>query len=327
MPRPWKRPTLPPGSLGELNRALHELHHRAGWPSSRQIRVALDDKGVPMSHTKIHDTLTKPALPTKGAVEMITEVLAGVTRGVDVNIEVDRLLDLWDKASLDNQTSTAAASESSTVEPSPTEKQVATGQGWREKAESGDTDAMHNLGGLLRKRGEHEEAVDWYQRAAKAGHIEAMVQLGDLLEKQQKYKEALDWYRIAAKAGHPDGMYYLGSLLPDFGEDEEADYWVRRAADSGQGEALAYLGSQLERGGKHLEALIWYRRAAQVGDTGGMRNLGCLLLERGERVEAETWLRRAAQAGDIDAMRDLSRVLRSRGDHTEADMWDRRERG
>ncbi|WP_233570860.1 hypothetical protein [Nocardiopsis sp. Huas11] len=57
-----------------------------------------------MSHTKVHDTLTKPVLPTKGAVEMITEVLADVIRGADADAEVDRLLGLWQKASVDNPT-------------------------------------------------------------------------------------------------------------------------------------------------------------------------------------------------------------------------------
>ncbi|WP_227014445.1 MULTISPECIES: hypothetical protein [Nocardiopsis] len=52
-----------------------------------------------MSHTKIHDTLIKPTLPTKGAVEMIAEVLAEAIRGANVDAEVHRLLELWDAAS------------------------------------------------------------------------------------------------------------------------------------------------------------------------------------------------------------------------------------
>lgn len=109
MPRPWKRPDIPQSPLGELNWVLHELHHRAGWPSSREIRRALDDKGVPMSHTKVHDTLTKAALPTKGAVEMISEVLAEKIRGADVEAEVDRLLGLWQAASLDRHSPSSVA--------------------------------------------------------------------------------------------------------------------------------------------------------------------------------------------------------------------------
>jgi len=117
VPRPWKRPDLPPGPLGELNRALHGLHHRAGWPSSREIQRSLEDKGVPMSHTKVHDTLTKPDLPTKGAAEMITEVLAETIRGADVEAEVARLLRLWENAALGDQSwgSAPASPENHTV--------------------------------------------------------------------------------------------------------------------------------------------------------------------------------------------------------------------
>jgi tetratricopeptide (TPR) repeat protein len=290
MPRPWKRPDIPPSPLGELNRALHELHHRAGWPSSREIRRALDAKGVPMSHTKVHDTLTKPDLPAKGAVEMITEILAEAIRGADVHAEINRLLGLWDDASFNSQPPSPTTPAS--VEPSPVEKQADTEQRWREKAKDGDT--------------------------------EAMARLGDLLEKLGKDQEALIWYRRAAEAGHPDAMYYLGSLLEDWGTGEAVEYWFQRAAHAGQIEAMAGLGSKLERRNEYQEALIWYRGAAEAGHTDAMYDLGSLLKKRGQREESETWWRRAAQAGVVEAMRDLSALLRSRGVYTEADMWERR---
>lgn len=219
MPRPWKRPTLPPSPLGELNRALHELHHRAGWPSSRRIREALDDKGVSISHTKIHDTLAKPALPTKGAVEMITEVLAGMVRGADVDTEVDRLLDLWDTASL-------APREPAPTTPKSLQKQTftqvkhlmaqeSTGaeQRLREEAEDGDTFAMNRLGHLAEDTARMEEAEEWYRRAADAGDVYAMGRLGDLLEKTGRLEEAEEWYRKAAISGDVLAKGHLKSLL------------------------------------------------------------------------------------------------------------------
>ncbi|MFE1472145.1 hypothetical protein [Nocardiopsis dassonvillei] len=72
-----------------------------------------------MSHTKVYDTLTKPVLPTKGAVEMITEVLAEKFRGADVNAEIDRLLSLWQEASLDASLSSHSTFERSQGEASP----------------------------------------------------------------------------------------------------------------------------------------------------------------------------------------------------------------
>jgi hypothetical protein len=34
------RPELPPGPRRELNDALHDLHHQAGWPSLRTLAAA-----------------------------------------------------------------------------------------------------------------------------------------------------------------------------------------------------------------------------------------------------------------------------------------------
>ncbi|MFD6951336.1 MULTISPECIES: hypothetical protein [unclassified Nocardiopsis] len=68
-----------------------------------------------MSHTKIHDTLTKPDLPAKGAVEMITEVLAEKIHGADANAEIDRLLGLWNAATPASQPSPFVTPESPTT--------------------------------------------------------------------------------------------------------------------------------------------------------------------------------------------------------------------
>lgn len=329
MPRPWKRPAIPSSPLGELNRALHELHHRAGWPSSRQIQQALDDKGVVMSHTTIHAALTNPVLPTKGAVEMITEALAGSIRGADVANEIDRLLGLWDKASLDGQPPAAEASGSSTAEtpamvepPALTKEQIEAETQLREKIEDGDTEAMHHLGTALRRRGETEEGVGWYVRAANAGNLDSMVQLGDIAESRGDYQEAIGWFQIAAHADQPDAMYYLGSLLQDFVPREKAMYWVQRAAQAGQPEAMCYIGSLLEGEGRLQDALSWYRLAAAPGNLDAMGYLGSLLYKMGAREEGELWLRRGAQMGDAEVIAKLINVLRTRGDHTEADMWE-----
>ena len=55
------RPELPPGAAKELNDALHELHHRAGWPS---LRTLARETGV--SHTTVSKVLSSPSPPELG---------------------------------------------------------------------------------------------------------------------------------------------------------------------------------------------------------------------------------------------------------------------
>ena len=50
---------------------------------------------------------------------------------------------------------------------------------------------MFNLGALLRGRGESDEAVAWYRRAAATGHNGAKHSLRWLLERRGEFEEDL----------------------------------------------------------------------------------------------------------------------------------------
>ncbi|WP_436892279.1 tetratricopeptide repeat protein [Nocardiopsis dassonvillei] len=196
-----------------------------------------------MSHTKVHDTLTKPVLPTKGAVEMITEVLAETVRGADVNAEIDRLLGLWQDASLDAPPSAHATSErpqSEVSRPTTVEKKEEHRQSrqwanpWqqerreREQAEAGDTDTMVNFGILLAKEGRIKEAEHWLRQAAEKGDARAMILLGDLLAETGRPEEAKHWLRQATEEGDARAMVNLRSLLEEAGRVEQPNHWWQR---------------------------------------------------------------------------------------------------
>lgn len=68
------RPQLPPGRAREANDALHELHHRAGWPS---LRTLAQETGV--SHTTVSKAFSRPALPSWGTLELLVEAMDGDT--------------------------------------------------------------------------------------------------------------------------------------------------------------------------------------------------------------------------------------------------------
>ena len=71
------RPQLSAGPGRELNDALHELHHRAGWPS---LRTLARDAGV--SHTTVSKVFSTAALPSWGTVELLVEAMGGSTADV-----------------------------------------------------------------------------------------------------------------------------------------------------------------------------------------------------------------------------------------------------
>ncbi|RIV39745.1 ATP-binding protein [Micromonospora radicis] len=68
------RPDLPDGPTRALFDQLHELHHRAGWPSLRDMA-----REVGCSHTTISAAFSEPRIPRWGLLELIVETLGGDT--------------------------------------------------------------------------------------------------------------------------------------------------------------------------------------------------------------------------------------------------------
>lgn len=82
-------PDVEQGPLRLMLRELHELHARAGWPSTRELA-----KGQAFSHVAVHDLLTKatgvPRLPVLLAV-------VGKLAEAAPSIDVEKALDDFDK--------------------------------------------------------------------------------------------------------------------------------------------------------------------------------------------------------------------------------------
>ncbi|MFF6790467.1 DnaB-like helicase N-terminal domain-containing protein [Streptomyces filamentosus] len=92
----WQMPDLPEGHLRTFKHELHALHGKAGYPSARNLYLAV---GKAVSHTKIHHAFIKPLLPSWGVVELVVEQLAVDARPrLDADTEVSRFKELWDKA-------------------------------------------------------------------------------------------------------------------------------------------------------------------------------------------------------------------------------------
>ncbi len=71
----WARchdPICTPGAQRDLNDALHDLHHRTGWPS---LRALAREAGC--SHTTVSKAFSTAALPTWGVLELLVEAMHG----------------------------------------------------------------------------------------------------------------------------------------------------------------------------------------------------------------------------------------------------------
>jgi lambda repressor-like predicted transcriptional regulator len=66
------RPEIPPGSQRDLVDALHDLQHRAGWPS---LRVLAREAGC--SHTTVSAVFSSPRLPSWGVLEVLVAAMDG----------------------------------------------------------------------------------------------------------------------------------------------------------------------------------------------------------------------------------------------------------
>lgn len=66
------RPDLSPGPHRDLVEALHDLHHRTGWPS---LRTLAREAGV--SHTTVSKAFSSPSIPSWGTLELLVEAMDG----------------------------------------------------------------------------------------------------------------------------------------------------------------------------------------------------------------------------------------------------------
>ena len=68
------RPDIPPGARRDLIDALHDLHHRAGWPSLRRLA-----RQAGCSHTTVSAVFSTARLPSWGVLELLVEAMGGDT--------------------------------------------------------------------------------------------------------------------------------------------------------------------------------------------------------------------------------------------------------
>lgn len=129
------------------------------------------------------------------------------------------------------------------------------GAEWREKAlelayeraEQGDTQAMHALFNA-------NQGIGWLEKAAEGGDGSAQRLLAGLYQDGEGWfflpgsrEEAIQkWFKASAESGFPLGMmHYANYLYENNGSKEEIRHWVKKAAEGGYISAVSTYASNL----------------------------------------------------------------------------------
>ncbi len=138
-------------------------------------------------------------------------------------------------------------------------------------------DSLWNIGFTARFEGRTAVEQAAMQTLAKADDTNAMVNLGLLLRDRDPFA-AQAWWERAATAGNTDAMVGLGLLVKDR-DPFAAQAWWERAATAGNAEAMVNLGL-LVKDHDPAAAQAWWERAAIVGNTDARGNLEVPLADR-----------------------------------------------
>ncbi|OMO78325.1 hypothetical protein CCACVL1_14487 [Corchorus capsularis] len=204
-------------------------------------------------------------------------------------------------------------------------------------AARGSTLAMVDAGLIYWERGQKEEAIALYQKAAALGDPAGQCNLGIsyLNAQPQNHKKAVKWLHEASVGGHVRAQYQLALCLHHgLGLDrnlQEAARWYLKAAEGGYVRAmynvsLCYtFGQGLSHSIRHAKK--WMKRAADRGHSKAQFEHGLSLFSEGEMLKAVVYLELATRSGETAAthvknviLQQLSATSRDRA-MLLADSW------
>ncbi|TYI43747.1 hypothetical protein ES332_A01G189700v1 [Gossypium tomentosum] len=183
----------------------------------------------------------------------------------------------------------------------------------------GSTLAMVDAGLVYWERGQKEEAIALYQKAAALGDAAGQCNLGIsyLHAQPQNHKEAVKWLHQASIGGHVRAQYQLALCLHQgLGVEQnlqEAARWYLKAAEGGYVRAMynASLCYTFGEGLSHSrrQARKWMKRAADRGHGKAQFEHGLALFSEGELLKAIVYLELATRSGETAATHVKNAVL------------------
>ena len=156
------------------------------------------------------------------------------------------------------------------------------------QADSGDIEAMNNIGDIYHEIEDYADAIAWYEKAAAFGNSDAQYNLGVIYEEgngvKRNYAQARKWYEKAAAQGHSDAQYNLGTMYEE-GNGVKRNYakakeLYEKSAAQGEAEAQYRLGVMYRDGlgmpKDEKKAVEWFAKAAAQNHGDASRELKAL---------------------------------------------------
>lgn len=174
---------------------------------------------------------------------------------------------------------------------------------YRRAADQGHAKSMNLVGRFLEEgwggaAADPAAAEDWYRRAAEGGDFRGQFNHGSVLARRGETEEALGWFRRAAATGT---LGFLRSMAADLARQPQPELRalaievLARCRASGEAEDLFAYG-QAMREQDPAEARDWLERAAALGHPGARALLG----EQGLGARWARWRARVRSRREVD---------------------------
>ena len=153
---------------------------------------------------------------------------------------------------------------------------------YEEGAKEDDPISQYNLGVLAERNNQHQEAIEWYKKAARNNFVPAWNNLAgcyrDGIGVSVNVESAIYWYKKAAEKGYPSSQYNLACIFDHYyGQHRKAFALYKKAADQGFALAAYNVGNYYETGllGQQdiSNAIRYYEIAARKGDNDALKKL------------------------------------------------------
>ena len=188
---------------------------------------------------------------------------------------------------------------------------------WYEKAARQDNSYAENSLGQLYAREQPQKSEEYHKRAAEHGHSGSQLALAECLRRKGDFQGSIPWFEKAATHGSVVAMVALAQGHRERKDSKQALGWANRAADLKSPEGLCLLGQFSEEAKDSSSARDYYRRAAELGSAEGQFRLAGF----SKPPDAQALLLRAAEQGYAPAQIALARLSLKQKDTDTAQDW------
>ena len=105
----------------------------------------------------------------------------------------------------------------------------------KNSAETGNVEAMYELGLFAAEQNRMEDSKKWYKKAVEKGHATAMNNLANIYDEEGNKKEAMKLYLKSAEKGNPLAFFNLGNYYEENNNIELAKEYYNKVLDSLKG--------------------------------------------------------------------------------------------